>query len=87
MASREMEVLHWARALVDGKDVNGDSPGGVAIRLGISRQHVHHLIAQGELDAVRVVSKRGGLIAICVLEKKVALREAARVALDQRRRA
>ena len=87
MAWREMEVLQWARALVDEKDVNGDSPGGAAARLGVSRQYVHKLIDQGELDEVRVVKKGGGLVAICVNEKKLALLEAAYKAIGERARA
>ena len=85
MAWREMEVLQWAKALVDEKDVNGDSPGGAAARLGVSRQYVHKLIDQGELDAVRVVNKKGGLIAICVNEKKLALLEAAYKGMERQR--
>ena len=84
MAWREMEVLAWAKALVDEKDVNGDSPGGVAARLGVSRQYIHKLIDQGELDAIRVVNKKGSLVAICVIEKKVALFERARQELRKR---
>lgn len=87
MAWREMELLDWARSLVADKDVNGDSPGGVAARLGVTRQYVHKLIDQGELDAIRVVNKKGNLVAICVNEKKVALFETARKALAERRRA
>ena len=87
MAWREMELLTWAKALVDGKDVNGDSPGGAAARLGCTRQYVHKLIDQGELDAVRVVNKKGNLIAICVNEKKLALFVAGREALEARRSA
>ena len=87
MAWREMEVLQWARALVDGKDVNGDSPGGAAVRLNVTRQYIHKLIEQDELDAVRVVKKAGGLVAICVTERKLALMEAARKGLAERRSA
>ncbi|HZL95421.1 MAG TPA: hypothetical protein VFB99_17325 [Vicinamibacterales bacterium] len=87
MAWREMELLVWARALVDGKDVNGDSPGAAAVRLGVTRQYVHTLIEEDELDAVRVVKKKGGLVAICLNEKKLALLEAARDTLRQRRKA
>lgn len=87
MAWREMELLQWAKALVDGKDVNGDSPGGAAARLGVTRQYVHKLIDEDELDAVRVVKKGGGLVAICVGEKKLALMVAARDALGERRQA
>lgn len=87
MAWREMEILQWAKALVDEKDVNGDSPGGVAARLGVSRQYVHKLIDADTLDAIRVVNKKGGLIAICVNDKKVGLFETAREALAERRRA
>ena len=32
MAWREMELLAWAKALTEDKDVNGDSPGGAAAR-------------------------------------------------------
>jgi excisionase family DNA binding protein len=87
MAWREMELLAWAKALVDDKDVNGDSPGGAAARLGCTRQYVHKLIDEGELDAIRVVKKGGGLVAICVNEKKLKLLVEARKALDERRRA
>jgi len=87
MAWREMEILHWAKALVDGKDVNGDSPGGAAARLGCTRQNVHKLIEQDKLDAIRVVNKKGGLIAICVNEKKLALLIEAAEALAERRSA
>ena len=87
MAWREMELLAWAKALVEDKDVNGDSPGGAAARLGVTRQYVHKLIDQGELDAVRVVKKGGGLVAICVNEKKLALLEAAYKSMASKRRA
>jgi hypothetical protein len=87
MAWREMELLAWAKALVEDKDVNGDSPGGAAARLGVTRQYIHKLIDQDELDAVRVVKKGGGLVAICVGERKLKLLETAREALDERRKA
>jgi excisionase family DNA binding protein len=87
MAWREMELLAWAKALTEGKDVNGDSPGGAAARLGVTRQYIHKLIDQNELDAIRVVKKAGGLVAICVNEKKLALLEVAQRARGERRRA
>ena len=87
MAWREMELLAWAKALTEDKDVNGDSPGGAAARLGVTRQYVHKLIDEGELDAIRVVKKNGGLVAICVNEKKLALLVAARASLADRRTA
>ena len=87
MAWREMELLAWAKALTEDKDVNGDSPGGAAARLGVTRQYVHKLISEDELDAIRVVKKGGGLVAICVNERKLKLLESARSALGDRRRA
>ena len=44
MAWREMELLAWAKALVEDKDVNGDSPGGPDARFGVTRQYGHKLI-------------------------------------------
>jgi hypothetical protein len=58
MAVRKMNMKRW-KQLVEasqGKshDVQGDSPGGVAARLGCTRQAVHRLIKRGTLDAVAV---------------------------------
>lgn len=84
MAWREMELMKWAKALVDGKDVNGDSPGGAAARLGVSRQYIHKLIDDDVLDAIRVTNK-GRLAAIVLNETKLALYEKARPVIARRR--
>jgi hypothetical protein len=51
----------------------GDSPGGAAVRLGVSRQYVHKLLnmREGGLDQVRVVSKEGKLQSIFVTEESM----------------
>lgn len=54
-----MTLKAWAKAVDDaGPDhslnLQGDSPGGVAARLGCTRQAVHRLIRRGTLDAVAV---------------------------------
>jgi hypothetical protein len=58
MAVRKMTMKAWANAIdaagPDSPDLQGDSPGGVAARLGCSRQAVHRLIQRGTLDAVAV---------------------------------
>lgn len=53
-----MSLKAWAKA-VEAADphapnLQGDSPGGVAARLGCTRQNVHKLIHSGILDAVAV---------------------------------
>lgn len=61
MALRVMKLSRWSKLndvhpLEDPRAVNGLSPGGVAVELGISRQAVHQAIARGDLDAVKVVA-------------------------------
>jgi hypothetical protein len=58
MATRKMSLNSWRKA-IEADDpttpnLQGDSPGGVASRLGCSRQAVHRLIQRGTLDAVAV---------------------------------
>lgn len=61
MAIRKMKMSAWqkANAAAFGKPawgkLNGDSPGGLAGQLGISRQAVHQAVRRGLLDAVIVV--------------------------------
>ena len=61
MAIRKMKMRAWQKALAASVDkpswatLNGDSPGGLAAQLGISRQAVHQAVRRGLLDAVIVV--------------------------------
>lgn len=59
MAIREMTLKAWAKAVESAdphraQNLQGDSPGGVAARLGCTRQNVHKLIKNGTLDAIAV---------------------------------
>lgn len=62
MAIRKMKMRAWQKATAAAIDkpswgkLNGDSPGGVANSLGISRQAVHQAIRRGSLDALIVVA-------------------------------
>lgn len=51
-------------------EVNGLSPGGVASRLGITRQAVHFAIVEDVIDAYRI-ERKGRLVAIIVPEAEV----------------
>jgi hypothetical protein len=55
MATKKMQLETW-RKRVDAEGAHGqlfgDSPGGVANKLGCSRQFVHSLIKRGHLDTV-----------------------------------
>lgn len=62
MAVKKMQLSEWEK-LTAGSDslrakLSGDSPGGVAVQLGCSRQFVHSLIRRGLLDAVAVYKGR-----------------------------
>lgn len=62
MAVKKMQLSEWEK-LTAGSDSHrakllGDSPGGIAARLGISRQAVHDAINKGRLDAVAVYEGR-----------------------------
>lgn len=58
MAIRKMTVKQWQKAVAaaHGKpswlNYQGDSPGGVAAKLDISRQAVHKAVRRGDLDAL-----------------------------------
>lgn len=62
MPVRKMTMKQWQRVVdatdASTEDLMGDSPGGVAARLGCSRQAVHRLIKRGTLDAVAVYEGR-----------------------------
>lgn len=52
-------------------EVLGMSPGGVAGRLGVSRQRVHQMIDEGCLDAVKVKDRGMGYAVVYVTEASV----------------
>lgn len=52
-------------------EVLGMSPGGVAGRLGVSRQRVHKMIDEGRLDAVKVKDRSMGYAVVYVTEASV----------------
>lgn len=70
MAWTKITLSKWTEALESSdnpREYNGDSPGGVAAELGISRQSVHKAIERDELDAWRVVrDKSDSLVAIVI---------------------
>ncbi len=47
--------------------VQGPSPGGVAVELGITRQSVHQAIDRGDLDAWRVVDDSTGKLRAIII--------------------
>lgn len=49
----------------------GMSPGGVAGRLGLTRQRVHQMIKEGCLDAVKVKDREMGYAVVYVTEASV----------------
>lgn len=75
MAVRQLQLSTWERLVKqDGHraKLSGDSPGGVAARLGCSRQFVHSLIKRGLLDAVAVY--QGDRLAFYVVPEPSLLR-------------
>jgi hypothetical protein len=60
MARRRMTMVAWAKALHDHEDTlrfgdyQGSSPGGAADRLGVTRQYIHKLVDQGQLDLLEL---------------------------------
>jgi len=77
MAVRKMTLAAWQKACATthGKpswhELNGNSPGGVASDLGISRQAVHKAIARGDLDAVIVSDTRGRMLMFMIPQRSV----------------
>lgn len=65
MAHRRMTFDAWMRAAVKAYgeprylDLNGDSPGGAAVRLGVARQRVYQLAEEGRLDMLSVLGSDG----------------------------
>jgi len=54
-----MTIENWTaktQSLSPNLDLEGDSPGGIAARLRVSRQAVHKAIRRGDLDAVVIVN-------------------------------
>lgn len=47
------------------------SPGPVAAELGITREGVYKLLERGRLDAIRLVSDRGSLLALVIPDEAV----------------
>lgn len=62
MAVQKMQLSEWEKLTAGSEGqrakLSGDSPGGVAVQLGCSRQFVHSLIRRGLLDAVAVYKGR-----------------------------
>lgn len=48
------------------EQVLGMSPGGVAARLGVSRQRVHQMIEEGVLDEVRIRDRTLGIRGVVI---------------------
>jgi predicted secreted protein len=70
MALKRIFLSRWHELLAVSKDpseYNGDSPGGVAAELGISRQAVHKALKRGDLDGWRVVRDDTGELAAIVI--------------------
>lgn len=88
MAIRKMTMLQWQKATAAalGKpswgNLNGDSPGGVASQLGISRQAVHKAVHRGDLDAVLITGMAGQLKMFMIPQDSV---EAFKAKRDQKR--
>jgi len=82
MALKRITLQRWTELLDSTQDpskYNGDSPGGVAADLGITRQSVHGAISRGHLDGWRVEDdKTGQLVAIVISPESVARYQAAR---------
>lgn len=59
MAIKRIQRSTWLKRIeataAPAKRLEGDSPGGVASRLGCSRQFVHSLIKRGLLEAIAVM--------------------------------
>lgn len=78
-----MTLDEWTRATgspsrVERERVNGPSPGGLAGKLGMSRQAIHSAIGRGTLDAVRIIDRQGNLRAIVIPEASARQFEALR---------
>jgi len=62
MTVKKMQLSEWEKLTAGSEThrakLSGDSPGGVAVQLGCSRQFVHSLIRRGLLDAVAVYKGR-----------------------------
>lgn len=77
MAHRRMTFDAWMRAAVKAYgepgylDLNGDSPGSAAVRLGVARQRVYQLAEEGRLEMISVVTKAGELRFTIVTETSV----------------
>jgi hypothetical protein len=70
MALKRITLQRWHELLTSTPDprvYNGDSPGGVAADLGISRQAVHLALKRGDLDGWRVVRNDTGELAAIVI--------------------
>lgn len=50
---------------------HSSSPGPAAVELGISRQGLHLAIQRGRLDAIRLESDRGDLMALVIPDEAV----------------
>lgn len=62
MTIRHFTVDSWQAAIDAGEDLGGMSPGGVASRLGITRQAVHLAMNRGDLDSYRMDLPNGDLM-------------------------
>jgi hypothetical protein len=62
MSDYETRRLHGEPLFSD----DGLSPGGVAAKLGISRQAVHDAINRGSMRAIRIDDSQGNLLAIII---------------------
>lgn len=77
MAVRKMSLAAWQKACAtthakpSASDLNGDSPGAVAAKLGISRQAVHQAVARGDLDAIIVNDSRGKLLMFMIPTRSI----------------
>lgn len=50
---------------------HSSSPGPVGAELGITRDGVYQLLRRGRLDAIRLVSDRGSLLALVIPDESV----------------
>lgn len=55
----------------DSRFLRGVSPGYVCAKFGVTRTHVHRLCKDGKLDALRLVSHDGELLAILITRQSV----------------
>ena len=75
MAIRTMKMSAWQKATAAalGKpawdNLNGYSPGGAAVELGMSRQAVHQAVRRGSLDAVIVNDDVTGELRLFMIPK------------------